>query len=61
MEMTSLLETGFSLDDLRVEELEPRLEFSQQIELCAFSCCNDVYVNTTTGEMRFEGCPGLAS
>jgi hypothetical protein len=27
METTSVLDTGFTLDDLRVEELEPRLEF----------------------------------
>jgi hypothetical protein len=28
MENTSLLASGFTLDDLRVEALEPRLEFS---------------------------------
>ena len=28
MENTSLLASGFTLDDLRVEVLEPRLEFS---------------------------------
>jgi hypothetical protein len=28
MENTSVLEAGFRLDDLRVEELEPRLEFT---------------------------------
>jgi len=58
----SVLETGFPLDDLRVEELEPRLEFTYP-PCPAGDCCDPLMLiwgdETRTGTVP-GGCPGAA-
>jgi hypothetical protein len=59
MKSTTVPETGIPLDDLRVEELEPRLEFV----LCPFDCCNGYTVNEDGSYDWYDTsmCPGLSS
>lgn len=61
MENVSVLEAGFPLDDLRVEELEPRLEFAYPA--CPVGgCCEEtgwiIWGDETGSGAVPPGCPG---
>jgi hypothetical protein len=63
MDSISVLETGFLLDDLRVEELEPRLEFAYPV--CPAGGCCEETLPTIWGDANGTGttpagCPGAA-
>ena len=58
METTSVLTTGLTLDELRVEELEPRLEFDT-FEICSYafnSTGNCGVIRCTRAVTRLRAC-----